>query len=137
MHKLLIIGLILTTAGLVVVATLNNIISHAMAQESDNRTGTQGLPGPSQILSTNTYVNQTTRTVPGGTGEFSNDATCDNGDTILGGGASVSSATTASNLRSTALITVQGWDGSAHSATWAPTTLSTFAVCFDNPPLRP
>ena len=36
MHKLVIIGFILLTAGLFVVATLNNIISHAMAQEYDN-----------------------------------------------------------------------------------------------------
>jgi hypothetical protein len=39
MHKLVIIGLILLTAGLFVVATLNNIISHAMAQEYDNNYG--------------------------------------------------------------------------------------------------
>ena len=36
MHKLVIIGLILLTAGLFVVATLNNNISHAMAQKYDN-----------------------------------------------------------------------------------------------------
>ena len=35
MHKLVILGLILLTAGLFVVATLNNIISHAMAQGYD------------------------------------------------------------------------------------------------------
>ena len=36
MHKLVIIGMILLTASLFGIATLNNIISHAMAQEYDN-----------------------------------------------------------------------------------------------------
>ena len=36
MHKSVIIGLLLLTAGLFGIATLNNMISHAMGQEYDN-----------------------------------------------------------------------------------------------------
>ena len=39
MHKSVIIGLLLLTAGLFGIATLNNIISHAMGQEYDNYYG--------------------------------------------------------------------------------------------------
>jgi hypothetical protein len=39
MRKSVIIGLLLLTAGLFGVATLNNIISHAMGQEYDNYYG--------------------------------------------------------------------------------------------------
>jgi hypothetical protein len=106
--------------------------------------GTQGLPGPSQILKSNIYINSTFTTTqgkgPNFQFSFTNTATCDNGDTLLGGGARVEASVFDIALTGTEpLLTEDGWIGTAQVValpTDETTTLHTHAVCFDNPPLR-
>jgi hypothetical protein len=111
---------------------------------TDGVNGTQGLPGPSQILKSNIYINSTFTTTqgkgPNFQFSFTNTATCDNGDTLLGGGARVEASVFDIALTGTEpLLTEDGWIGTAQVValpTDETTTLHTHAVCFDNPPLR-
>jgi Collagen triple helix repeat (20 copies) len=112
---------------------------------TDGVNGTQGPPGPSQILKSNIYINSTFTTTQGLGPDFSfrftNTATCDNGDTLLGGGARTEALSVFERaLTGTEpLLTEDGWIGTARVVA-LPTdeaiTLHTHAVCFDNPPLR-
>jgi Collagen triple helix repeat (20 copies) len=112
---------------------------------TDGVNGTQGLPGPSQILKSNIYINSTFTTTqgkgPNFQFSFTNTATCDNGDTLLGGGARSEASVFAIPLTGTEpLLTEDGWIGTTQVValpTDETTTLHTHAVCFDNPPLRP
>ena len=106
--------------------------------------GTQGPPGPSQILKSNIYINSTFTTTqgkgPNFQFSFTNTATCDNGDTLLGGGARIEASVFDIALTGTEpLLTEDGWIGTTRVValpTDETATLHTHAVCFDNPPLR-
>jgi hypothetical protein len=112
---------------------------------TDGVNGTQGSPGPSQILKSNIYINSTFTTTqglgPNFQFSFTNTATCDNGDTLLGGGARIEASVFDIALTGTEpLLTEDGWIGTTRVValpTDETTTLHTHAVCFDNPPLRP
>ena len=104
--------------------------------------GTQGLPGITVLNNTNVYAVIGDTAVVNNTGEGAGSiATCDNGDIAITGSFSVGTPVFSSigtyDLRSSGPVGItpgENWESFIVGE--AGTSVSTIALCFDNPPLR-